>query len=128
MQTKPTITQLLATRPMLDLAQRIGGTEAYAVAAIVWHAERHGLRLRVHDGEEYAEQDGTEPVQAIAAVGHTEETVIHLEKDGVRAGWLRLIHGNGCDVLADYSTNGYGSVVGDPVSDAMTKLARAGGF
>lgn len=88
--------------------------ERDVIGAVLDEAAARGLLVAVHDGEEWACGPVAAPYgDARAAVGATDETRLRfrdpaaLDADGKpgRVGDLWLVHGNGADVLADWSDN-----------------------
>ena len=68
-----------------------------------------GARLGVNDGEVTTIERSTDPVAIKAAMFTTDEDCLLVWKSGnnggFHTGWIRLIYGNGEDVISDYSTN-----------------------
>lgn len=87
--------------------------ERQIIDAILDAALSRGLVVSVYDGEEWA-LSGSDSRPAIAAnVGATGYTTLRfrdparVDQHGKPAsvGSVFLVHGNGCDVIADYSDN-----------------------
>lgn len=81
--------------------------------AIISDALAAGLVVSVYDGEEWSLRSSSDKAAIGAVIGDTCETRLTfrnpamLDGDGrpVRVGWVWLVHGNGCDVISDYSDN-----------------------
>lgn len=65
-----------------------------------------GYKLGVNDGEETTLENSTDEAKVFETMSTTDEDFILLSpnKDGEK-GWIRLIYGNGCDVISDHSVN-----------------------
>jgi hypothetical protein len=59
--------------------------------------------ISVYDGEEYGVKYSKDKAAIIPEIAATDETTLRLRSD-TQVGYIYLIHGNGCDVLSDYST------------------------
>lgn len=68
-----------------------------------------GALLGVNDGEETTLERSADPVAIKAAMFTTDEDYLLVWPNGLgegeHIGWVWLIHGNGEDVICDYSTN-----------------------
>jgi hypothetical protein len=71
-----------------------------------------GYKVAVFDGEQFALRPTTDETAVMGALfGADEEylmlTTVRPEADGraMPAGWVRLVYGNGADVICDYTTN-----------------------
>ncbi|NMZ71361.1 hypothetical protein SAMN05216370_0126 [Pseudomonas peli] len=64
-----------------------------------------GYSVRVYDGEEFATEKTTDLATIMAEVFATEETYLYAYRGDAKAGFVWFVHGNGCDVMADNSTN-----------------------
>lgn len=74
---------------------------------IVKDAIAAGLRVSVHDGEEYVicRSKSVDKVMALL-MATDEERLFFSAEDGKRMGWVYLVYGNdGWDVVNDYTTN-----------------------
>lgn len=65
-----------------------------------------GYSIRVHDGCEFATGLTTKVSEIMAECFATDSTVFRVYgSDGKQAGWVQFIHGNGIDVIHDYTCN-----------------------
>ena len=84
-------------------------TEAKIINKIITSALKNGYSISVFDGEDYSLLRSTTRKEIKAECFATDETtlVFHVisEPFVTKVGWVWLIHGNGCDVIADYSDN-----------------------
>ena len=65
-----------------------------------------GFTIDVYDGEEWALENSSRPRQIAAAMYSTDEDYLFLRKNGKRTGqWVRLIYGNVCDLISDYTVS-----------------------
>jgi hypothetical protein len=64
-----------------------------------------GYEISVHDGEEFAVRKEIVCSVILNEIGATDETTLHFYLNGIRQGWILLIHGNDEDVVSDYSDN-----------------------
>ena len=106
--------------------------ERQIIDAILDAALGRGLLVSVHDGEEWA-LTGSDSRPAIAAdVGATDCTTLRFhdparfDQHGKPAsvGSVFLVHGNGSDVIADYSDNAETSGLLAPALDLAERLAE----
>lgn len=86
--------------------------ERAIICKLVETALASGLLVAVHDGEEWACGPQSDAATVFAHVGHTCTTLLVLREvaqdrdgNGVAVGRVLLVHGNGPDVVADYSDN-----------------------
>lgn len=85
--------------------------EALIAGSILDQAASRGLLVSVFDGEEWAVRLSSDRAALDAAIGATGETMLVLrDPDNLddrgnpgRVGSVVLIHGNGADVIHDYS-------------------------
>lgn len=63
--------------------------------------------VSVNDGEEIVLQYSTDVPAILAAMFSTDEDylLVHDRKSGRSRGWVRLLHGNGVDMISDYTIN-----------------------
>lgn len=65
-----------------------------------------GYSIRVHDGTEFATDKTTKITEVMAECFATDTTsFIVYDAMNTRAGWIQFIHGNGGDVIHDYTMN-----------------------
>ena len=75
-------------------------TELAIVNKLIESAESAGYRLRI---EEY-EDDGEHEYDVKTALFNLDDAhAIVLDSDGDQLGWVRLVFGNGRDLVSDYS-------------------------
>lgn len=82
--------------------------ERRIISALLSDAKGSGLLVSVHDGEEWAVPLTSDYAAARRAFGATGETLLRFASgaaDALVLGSVWLIHGNGVDVIADYSDN-----------------------
>lgn len=85
--------------------------ERRIIDAILDAAAARGWLVSVHDGEQWALAPSRDRAAIAGAIGATEQTMLRLRdpngwpdpKHGPLVGDVDLIHGNGCDVIHDYS-------------------------
>lgn len=82
--------------------------EKQIIAAVLDAALSAGLRVSVWDGEEWALKATADRAAIEAAIGATGETVLRFRDPAAVSasrvvGSVSFIHGNGCDVIRDYS-------------------------
>jgi len=83
----------------IDIETKIMGRTVDALLAA-------GYSLSVNDGEETTVKRSRDRDEIIGALWTTgEDYIIPHEANGARAGFVWLIHGNGVDVISDYSEN-----------------------
>lgn len=85
----------------------ISQTEQQIAAGLVEELLSHGYALGVNDGEETTVKRSTSAAAVLAAMGTTDEDYLLLWRPGNRNGdcdgWVRLVYGNGADLLSDWS-------------------------
>lgn len=88
---------------MLDLA----ADERRIISALLEDAAAAGLLVSVYDGEEWACQPTADQTAVRLVIGDSDETTLRFRDPATRVvvGSVLLIHGNGCDVISDYSDN-----------------------
>lgn len=93
--------------------------EQEIISAVLNEASKWGLLVSVFDGEEWALKASPDYSTVQALVGATGETLLRFRdpstvddfsrSDDVSTaklvGFVQFIHGNGCDVIADFSDN-----------------------
>lgn len=85
--------------------------ERQIVATIVTEALAHGLRVSVYDGEEWTLKGSTDFEAITAAIGTTDTTTLKFRDPRFHdqhghaepVGSVFLVHGNGSEVIADYT-------------------------
>lgn len=89
------------------LQDRIGATEARLVRHLVARILRKGYAIDAREGENPMEaRVRVQSDEVIRHIGHTEVTVLDVyrqQTDSKPLGYFILIHGNGCDVISDFS-------------------------
>jgi len=80
------------------------------------------MKVTVSDGEDETLVDSSDLKEIGYHVGSSDETIIKLTDDALpgaskRVGWMLFIHGNGIDVLSDYSANARTESLADLVAD-----------
>jgi hypothetical protein len=69
-----------------------------------------GFAITVNDGEQEPVVQSKDKAAILEAMASTDEDYLHVirsgkEKDNFVAGWVRMIYGNGVDIISDYTTN-----------------------
>ena len=77
--------------------------EANIISRAIGGFLKGGCAISVFDGEEFAVQKSTSRAEIEAECFATEETTFNVWKDGKKIGFVWFIHGNGHDVISDYS-------------------------
>lgn len=104
-------------------------TEAKIIDAIIDHALSQGMTIDVRD----AYGDNDEEITPLsdgalirAEVAATGETLFDFRRAGETKafGWVTLVHGNGYDVICDYSDNEATNSVLQPANDLAEKLSE----
>lgn len=88
--------------------------ERQIIAQLLDDAGRSGFLVSVFDGEGYAVKQSSDQTAIRLNIGATDETTLvfrdpaRLDDNGnpARVGTVFLVHGNGADVLSDWSDNG----------------------
>jgi hypothetical protein len=62
-----------------------------------------GGSISVSDGEAIVVRESRDKAAIADVMGSTGEDYLILHRTGFARGWVRLIWGNGCDLLSDYS-------------------------
>lgn len=108
--------------------------ERQVIAALLNAALSRGLVCSVYDGEEWALDRSADRAAIEAVIGATGETLLRF-RDGARfpdpnfsrvVGQVYLVHGNGSDVLADWTDSDEMAALLAPalaVSDLVSGLA-----
>jgi hypothetical protein len=104
-------------------------TEAKIIDAIIDHALSLNIRIDVRDayGDNDEEKEPTSDGALIRAeVAATGETLFAFYAPGEKNpfGWVTLIHGNGCEVICDYTCNEATNAVLKPANDLAEKLSE----
>jgi hypothetical protein len=103
---------------MANFPDYMNKTEAQIINRILSAALAHGGKVSVYDGEEWALKQSTDRAAIQAEVAATDMTTLRLrDAKGDTVGSVLLVHGNGADVICDYSDS--------PAMDAMLANANA---
>jgi len=78
--------------------------ERQIVSLLVADCLTAGYAVGVYDGEEHTLRASRDFAEVWAALDTTDEDYLILRK-GDADGWIRLIYGNECDVISDYTTS-----------------------
>jgi hypothetical protein len=116
----PSVDPLAGYRDM-SFSNHKNETERQIVVRLVDSLLDAGYSVGVHDGEEHVLRPCRSRSEIFAAMSTTDEDYLIFERevhpgnlrlvhgtpvvDTKVCGWIRLIYGNGCDVLSDYTTN-----------------------
>ena len=80
--------------------------ERAIIGLIVSDTLAAGHVVSVYDGEEWALKRSEKAQDIASEIGASDETQLRIRRaDGSVLGWVLLIHGNGSDVICDYSDN-----------------------
>ena len=83
-------------------------TEAKIINKIITSALKSDYSISVFDGEDYSLLRSTTRKEIKAECFATDETTLMFNRrdfDAAKVGWVWLIHGNGSDVISDYTDN-----------------------
>lgn len=87
---------------------RVSTVERAIIDQIIKDALGTGCLIDVGDGDEFPTRPSRFTSTITDWIGHTEITVLVFEKeDKTKLGHVVLVHGNGCDVISDYSANDF---------------------
>lgn len=68
-----------------------------------------GFLVSVNDGEETVLENSINKESILDSMASTNEDFLHVTKsiaaDHILYGWVRLVYGNGIDLISDYTTN-----------------------
>lgn len=84
-----------------DFPEWISETERQIIGRILNRALTRGYEITVNDGEAVTISRSTDLGALRTAIGHTEETYLHIYIEGRPCGWIWLVHGNEEDVVTD---------------------------
>lgn len=79
--------------------------ERMILKRLVEHLLGLGHKLTVNDGEEETVKRSSDRTEVLKALRTTDEDYLIVHRDGLKDGWVRLIYGNGIDLISDYTTN-----------------------
>lgn len=80
--------------------------EAEIVDALIKAVLKRGLRISVHNGEEWAVKQSTDEAEIQREIAATDYTGLRLRNaDKEYVGFFDLIHGNRAHVVSDFSDN-----------------------
>lgn len=91
-----------AIRPFANHRNEV---ERQIIVALVEDLLAAGYQVGVNDGEEKVLEPCSDAVRIYAVMSTTDEDYLLTKKAGEKNGWIRLIYGNHCDVISDYTTN-----------------------
>jgi hypothetical protein len=89
---------------MMQFSNHKNEVERQIIVLLVEDCLAAGYALGVNDGEETTLVGSTDDVAIFNAMSTTDEDFLILTK-GEAKGWIRLIYGNGADVISDFTTN-----------------------
>jgi hypothetical protein len=99
-------------------------TELRIIRRLVSSALAAGYTISVNDGEETVLVKSTSQKAIIAAMFSTDEDYLHLYRPGgTYLGWIRLIYGNGSDVISDHTYTPELTTFLEPISIYAESLA-----
>lgn len=80
-------------------------SEKAIVGKLVTDLLAAGLTITVWNGGDDPElKDSTDAATIFAALAASDQDELTVERDEHYEGWIRLVWGNDCDVISDYST------------------------
>ena len=86
-------------------ALKFTGIEEQIIRATIAALLAENYLLSVNDGEETVLKNSTDADTIFAAMRTTCEDYLYAVKSGQRYGWVLFIHGNGGDIISDYTVN-----------------------
>lgn len=97
--------------PMVATVEFLSDDEQEIISAILLEAALSGFVVSLFDGEEWVAKQTADFALIQTLIGATDETKLRfrdpasLDESGKPSsvGYVVLIHGNGCDVISDYS-------------------------
>lgn len=82
--------------------------EQKIVRRLILRALDKGWVVSVFDGEEWPVKKSNDFEKITAEIAATDETQLRFRNaDGETRGWMLLVHGNGDEVIADYTDNNF---------------------
>lgn len=91
---------------MTNFPTHINKTEAQIINRVITGGLANGGSISIFDGEEWLPKKSTTRADIQAEVATTDETTFKIrDKKGTVLGFVYFVHGNGLDVLSDYSDN-----------------------
>lgn len=83
------------------------GIEKQIVNLILDRVLAEGGAIDVHDGEETPLKNSRDKTAIFAAMFSTDEDYLYIRQSPGQKpmGWVRLIYGNGIDLISDYTVN-----------------------
>ena len=92
---------------------------------LIGDALKAGYAISVFDGEEIALGHAKSRLLIEGAMASTDEDYLSFfEASGKRAGWVRLIYGNGEDLISDYADNAAMNALIEGASKLAERLAH----
>jgi len=91
-----------AIRPFANHRNEV---ERQIIVTLVEDLLAAGYKVGVNDGEEKVLEPCSNAPRIFAVMSTTDEDYLLTRKKGEKDGWIRLIYGNHCDVISDYTVN-----------------------
>lgn len=89
----------------------------------ITEAIKDGNKVSVWDGEAWALRKSIKINEIIAAMFSVDEERVHFSKNDSANGWIFFVHGNGLDVMSDWSESA--SKYAEAGLEASDKMAYA---
>ncbi len=89
---------------MQEYPEHLDKTERRIISTILREA-LHDCDVSVHDGEEWAVRHSTNLAEITREIAATDCTTLRFYRKDAPVGSVLLVHGNGCDVIADYTAS-----------------------
>jgi hypothetical protein len=94
--------------------------ERMILGRLVGHMLAQGHKLTVNDGEDETLKRSTDRAAVLKALRTTDEDYLIVHREGLKDGWVRLIYGNGIDLISDYTVNLEEDIA--PVNEWVNKM------
>lgn len=91
-------------RVAFPFANHRNEVERQIIVALVESLLAAGYLVGVNDGEETVLEPCSDAERIFSVMSTTDEDYL-LTRQGEKNGWIRLIYGNGTDVISDYTVN-----------------------
>lgn len=103
---------------MTNFPEYMPQVEKLIVNRLISAVLKAGWTISVFDGEEWALKTSTNRAAIQAETAATDETTYRIRSaSGEALGQIWLVHGNGTDVISDYTDNGDMDLLIDPVME-----------
>lgn len=99
----------------------MAGVELVIARELVKNIILAGYDITVNDGEEHVLLESRDQKAIVEALCSTEEDYLHVYQGGDCIGMIRLIYGNGTDLISDNTDNNAINAIVDPMLDWIEK-------